>query len=131
MHAGAVATPARAPADPRPEVVDAPYGHAIVGGRCTACGHPAATRAPRCARCGSAMVPARFGPEGTVWATTTIHVPSGEREAPYTLAYVDLVAGPRMLAHVADGPAVDLRPAERVRLVGVTAHGDPEVEVIR
>lgn len=77
------------------------------------------------------MAAADFGPEGTVWATTTIHVASGDRAAPYTLAYVDLDGGPRILAHVEDGPLLDLHVAERARLVGLTTQGDPHVAVVR
>lgn len=102
----------------------------IAGGRCVDCGHPSPTAAPRCARCSGPTEPARFGPEGVVWATTTIHVPSGDRDAPYTLAYVDLTAGPRVLAHVQDGPDLGLSVGATVRLNGTTGHGDPQVEPV-
>lgn len=115
---------ALAAADPRPLV----EGGTLVGVRCRACGHPNAAAVPRCARCSGETAEARFGPDGTVWATTTFHVASGTREAPYTLAYVDLDDGPRLLAHVEGGAPV--RVAGRVRLVGVTEHGDPAVEVV-
>ncbi len=124
--AGAIET--RRSVDPRPVIV----GSTLVGARCSACLHAHAIRFRRCSRCGgSELVETRFGPEGTVWATTTLHVSSGGREAPYTLAYVDLDDGPRLLAHVQDGPALALRVAERVRLAGLTGHGDPQVEVVR
>lgn len=110
--------------EPRP-VID---GRKLAGARCVACGHPSAIVAPRCTRCGAELAPAVFGPAGVVWAATTIHVASGGRAAPYTLAYVDLDDGPRLLAHVAGGRTVEV--ADRVRLVG-TAGGDPRVEVIR
>jgi uncharacterized OB-fold protein len=58
-------------------------------------------------------------------------VSSGDREAPYTLAYVDLVDGPRVPTHVLDGFELVARVGERVRLVDLTEHGDPQVEVIR
>lgn len=127
----AVAPPTLKRTDPRPVVVDGADGPLLVGIRCTRCGHPSATSPPRCARCGGETAEARFGPDGTVWATTTIHVASGVREAPYTLAYVDLDDGPRLLAHVQDGPGLGLRVAERARLTGETAGGDPHVKVIR
>jgi uncharacterized OB-fold protein len=73
------------------------------------------------------MEEARFGPAGVVWSVTTIHVPSGKREAPYTLAYVDFDDGPRVLAHLADGATIP-PVAGRVRLRGTTPHGDPEIE---
>jgi hypothetical protein len=118
-------------ADPRPRLAQGLDGYAIVGTRCTDCGHPSVATAPRCPRCGGESFPAPFGPAGAIWSTTTIHVASGDLAAPYTLAYVDLDDGPRVLAHVQDGPAVAPRVAERVRLVGVTARGDPQVEVVR
>jgi uncharacterized protein len=114
--------------DPRP-LVD---GDTLLGARCGACGHAHAIRVSRCTRCrAAALEDARFGPEGTVWSTTTLRVASGSRRAPYTLAYVDVDEGPRVLAHVADGPQLGLRVAERVRLAGQTAAGDPLVEVVR
>lgn len=121
-----VATPRRV--DPRPAI----EGGTLVGARCTACSHAHSIRFRRCTKCGgSELEEARYGPEGTVWATTTLHVASGGREAPYTLAYVDLDDGPRLLAHVEAGPALGLQVAERVRLAGLTGHGDPQVEVLR
>jgi hypothetical protein len=107
-------------------------GEVLLGARCATCGHAHTIRVSRCTRCGAAgLEDARFGPEGTVWSTTTLHVASGSRSAPYTLAYVDVDGGPRVLAHVADGPRLKLRVAERVRLAGQTAAGDPLVEVVR
>jgi uncharacterized OB-fold protein len=118
-------------ADPRPVIDDdGPGGPALVGARCVACGNPSPVKLSRCPRCASVMEEERFGTDGAIWSTTTIHVPNGEREAPYTLAYVDLDLGPRLLAHVQmDG---DERPpvAARVRLIGRSEHGDPLVEVI-
>ncbi len=114
--------------DPRPRI----EGGTLMGARCSACGHAHSIRFRRCTKCGAGeLVQARYGPEGTVWATTTLHVASGGREAPYTLAYVDLDDGPRLLAHVEDGPALALQVAERVRLAGLTGHGDPQVQVLR
>ena len=106
--------------DPRPRVDD----EHVLGARCVVCGHPHAVCVARCARCGGSLEHARFGPEGTVWSTTTLHVAVGGREAPYTLAYVDLDDGPRLLAHVGGGP---ISVGARVALAGRTAFGDPRV----
>jgi uncharacterized OB-fold protein len=106
-------------ADPRP-LVD---GDTLLGARCLACGHALAVRVRRCTRCGGELSPARFGPEGVVWSTTTLHVAGPGRVAPYTLAYVDLDGGPRVLAHVDERVVV----GARVRLAGMTEHGDPRV----
>jgi uncharacterized protein len=78
------------------------------------------------------MGPETFGSEGVIWATTTIHVTdAAERELPYTLAYVDIDDGPRLLAHVEGGPALKAAVGERARLIGTTAHGDPKAELLR
>lgn len=77
------------------------------------------------------MSRARFGPAGTVWAATTQHIAVPGREPPVTLAYVDLDDGPRVLAHVADSDAGPPPPGADARIVGVTRHGDPLVEVRR
>jgi hypothetical protein len=58
---------------------------------------------------------------------TTIHVDSGESRAPYTLAYIDLDDGPRLLTVVSAGPA---HIGARVRLTPSSDRGDPQVEVV-
>jgi uncharacterized OB-fold protein len=126
-----LSVPTRAPADPRPVIVPGIAGPCLLGGRCAACDHPNPTTAPMCPRCGGPSTHAAFGPEGAIWAATTIHVASGDRDAPYTLAYVDLDDGPRVLTHVLDGFELVPRAGERVRLVDLTEHGDPQVEVTR
>ncbi len=108
-------------ADPRPRV----EGDVLYGARCSACGHALALRVARCTRCrAAALSDASFGPDGTVWSTTTLHVAGSGRTTPYTLAYVDLDDGPRVLAHVAGGR---IEVGARVRLDGTTPHGDPQV----
>ena len=120
-------TPGRPQSDPRPTIVAFPGAWRLLGGRCVCCAHPNPTDAPRCPRCAGATAPEAFGPQGVVWSTTTIHVDSGEPWAPYTLAYVDLDSGPRLLAVVADGA---VRVGARVRLTGSSDRGDPQVEVV-
>jgi hypothetical protein len=121
--------PGRARDDPRPTIVAGPGADVwhLLGGRCVRCGHPNPTDAPRCPRCGGATAPAAFGPHGVVWSTTTIRVDSDEPRAPYTLAYVDLDDGPRLLAVVAAGP---VRVGARVRLTRASDRGDPQVEEV-
>jgi len=115
--------------DPRPQV-DAHEGVFLVGVRCNSCDHPMATPRPMCAACGGEVVEARFGPEGTVYSSTVVRIAVGNRTPPYSLAYVDLDAGPRILAHLA-GPRDEVAPvASRVTLVE-SADGDPIVEVLR
>lgn len=93
--------------DPRPTII----GNRIEGVRCNECGHVSAAHDPRCRRCLSAVEPARFGPDGVVWAAATVHLAVDHRRPPFTLAYVDLDGGPRVLALVdaADTPAVGTR----------------------
>jgi uncharacterized protein len=55
---------------------------------------------PRCSRCLGAVVTDRFGPTGTVWSSTVVRIAVPGRTPPYTLAYVDLNDGPRVLAEV-------------------------------
>jgi uncharacterized OB-fold protein len=117
------------PPDPRSPVVRRPDGTALVAGaRCTACGYPVPERLERCPVCGGRCEEALFGPGAVVFAATVLRVPVPGRRPPYGLAYVDLDAGPRILAHV-DSADVALRPHERVVLIGVTDEGDPLVSL--
>jgi len=70
--------------------------------------------------------PEAFGPGGTVWSVTTIRIPVPGRTPPYSLAYIDLDDGPRVLAHVGGGGPVGI--GRRVQLVGLGGDGDIEVE---
>jgi uncharacterized OB-fold protein len=100
-------------ADPRPRLA----GDRVEGWRCDACGHPVAQQSPWCPKCASPeLKPAVFGPDGTVWAGTVVHLPVGRRRPPFALAYVDLDDGPRVLAHVT--VPVALRTGSRARIVG-------------
>jgi uncharacterized OB-fold protein len=114
-------------ADPRPAIVEHGGHHHVYGGRCDACGHDLAVLPSRCARCGAAVSPHLYGPLGTVWAFTVVHVPGrpGE-EVPYTLAYVDLDDGPRVLVRLGSGAAV----GSRIELTSATAAGDPAARVL-
>jgi len=83
--------------DPRPRMTEA---GGLAGARCEACGYAVAFPRPRCPRCRGELAPAEFGPGGTVWASTVVHVPVPGVEPPYGLAYVDLDDdGPRVLVH--------------------------------
>ena len=55
---------------------------------------------PRCSRCFATVESDRFGPTGTVWSSTVVRIAVPGRTPPYTLAYVDLDNGPRVLAEV-------------------------------
>jgi uncharacterized OB-fold protein len=114
--------------DPRPVLEPGAHGWRLVGGRCRACGHANPTTAPCCPRCGAPTEETRFGPAGVIWSTTTIHIAHGERTDPYTLAYVDLDDGPRVLVHLTSRPVA---VGDRVRLREHSHLGDPQVEVVR
>jgi uncharacterized OB-fold protein len=100
------------PADPRPTV----DGHRVLGVQCEQCGRPSAFPDERCRRCGGPVRPAHFGPAGTVWASVTVHLAVDHREPPFTVAYVDLDEGPRVLTLVKG--ETSLSPETPVRLVG-------------
>ena len=121
----AIVTP-RAVADPRPGIVEQGGRHVLLGGRCVSCGHALARRTPRCPWCRSAVEPAAFGPDGVIWAVTVVHVTAGDRDVPYTLAYLDLDDGPRLLVQL-DRPAA---VGDRARLAAPTPGGDPAAEVL-
>jgi len=103
-------------ADPRPRCV----GGLVVGVRCSECAAPSAWVVGRCPRCLGQVVPASFGPIGTVWSSADVHVAVGEYTPTYTLAYVDLDGvdgvGPRVLAHLRPGGEVP--PGTRVEIDG-------------
>jgi uncharacterized OB-fold protein len=113
--------------DPRVRVED----HMVVGCRCSECHYPIAYPQPLCAACGGSVVEARFGPGGTVFASTVIRIAVAGRQPPYVLAYVDLDDGPRILTHVRVQSADVTAPAVgvRIRLAGLSTDGDPLVVV--
>ena len=118
--------------DPRPTAESAPDGawH-VTGRRCLSCGEVSAFTWPRCPACRGDVVPASFGPAGTVWSSTVVRIPVPGRTSPYPLAYVDLDDGPRILAHVVDSGDTAAPVGGRVRLVAPSADGDLQVEVSR
>lgn len=114
-------------ADPRPRITG--EGR-LAGARCTRCGHALLREQPRCARCRGATEPAQFGPEGTIWAHTVVHIPAFPgQDVPYELAYVDLDAGPRLLLQLRSGGGRACVGA-RARIAGRSEAGDPIGEVL-
>jgi uncharacterized OB-fold protein len=67
-----------------------------------------------------------FGPLGTVWSSTIVHLDIAGIPAPYGLAYIDLDDGPRFLAHI-DGAEEPLLVGDRVTISGINKRGDIEV----
>ena len=113
------------PADPRPEFVKKGDRYLLLGGRCRSCGL-ASTYVPPICPCGQAgqVEPSEFGPAGTVFSSTVLHIPVPERPPPTCLAYVDVDDGPRILAHVHLGAGPQPMPGDRVSLDGKNALGD-------
>jgi uncharacterized OB-fold protein len=102
-----------------PKRVDALYrpqlsGNGVEGSRCSACQYAVAPPTPRCPACGEPSVSVAFGVVGTVWGSTVVHIPVGDRPPPFGLAYVDLDDGPRVL--VGTAAACVFPVGQRVRL---------------
>lgn len=110
--------------DPRPTLDEA--GN-VRGVRCTGCSYVTVQPNHRCPVCAQVLAPALFAPLGVVWASTVVRIPIPGREPPFGLAYVDLDAGPRVLAQVRGAPE-PVEVGSRVTVVGVTSAGDLEVE---
>ena len=115
-------------ADPRPEFVKEGERYLLVGGRCRSCGLASAYVPPICP-CGQAgqVESCGFGPGGTVFSSTVLHIPVPERPPPTCLAYVDVDDGPRILAHVELALGVAPLPGDQVFLAGRNSLGDPIV----
>jgi len=120
---GAMAIAPPIPADPRPHLADC----RIDGSACAACGHVAARQHDRCERCLGSTTPKSFGPGGTVWSSTTVHLRIGDLAPPFVLAYVDIDGGPRVLARIVD--AIEIPAGGAVRFVG-DDNGDLLVEAV-
>lgn len=112
--------------DPRPNSVTRAGVHYLSGWRCTQCDLPRTVPAPSCPDCRGELVESDFGPHGTVWSSTVVHLDMEGLSAPYGLAYIDLDEGPRFLAHTGERPK-PLTVGSRVRITGLSARGDVEV----
>jgi uncharacterized OB-fold protein len=126
---GVGAKPGRTTPDPRPAVERQGQRFVIRGKHCLNCGHHFAVPPELCRLCHAEAVDAHFGPGGTVWASTVVWISAAGRNTPYTLAYIDLASGPRILAHVDDAGG-RLFSGQRVELTGQTPDGDPLVRPI-
>jgi uncharacterized OB-fold protein len=94
----------------------------LVGSECRSCqarSFPARTLCFQCLGDNLADIP--LGPEGTLYSFATVHV-SASRATPYTIGYIDLPEGPRVLARLAGDPGA-YTPDDPVRLV-VADDGD-------
>jgi uncharacterized OB-fold protein len=76
----------------------------LLGGRCGTCGFTFLPPRRQCPACGAAdPVTVELPREGRVYSYTTVHVSGPYVPAPYTLAYVDLDPGVRVLAPILGG----------------------------
>lgn len=80
----------------------------VTGSRCTSCG--ATFYPPRgiCSRCLSELEPAELSTRGVVYTYTVVHQAAPGFETPYTLVYVDLPEGVRVLGRLAGEPRIGL-----------------------
>ena len=113
------------PADPRPKLTEEGERYLLLGGRCRSCGL-ASTYVPPICSCGQAgqVETCKFGPAGTVFSSTVLHIPVTERPPPTCLAYVDMDDGPRILAHVHLDTGLPPLPGDQVFLDGKNSLGD-------
>lgn len=102
----------------------------LAGSRCPQCG--ACYFPPRlvCARClSAALETVALSRDGVVYTYTVVHQSTPEFATPYTLAYIDLPEGVRVLAPLADVAPEEVRiglPVEvRVEPVRVAQDGRP------
>lgn len=83
-----------------PVVAPGADGPRLVGARCGGCGtawFPYRAVCPSCAAPGPGRL--LLGPAGTLYSWSTVHI-SSSRPVPYTLGYVDMAEGVRVLATI-------------------------------
>lgn len=86
------------------------------GSRCRQCGARFFPSRQVCFECGGRdLASTLLGPDGTLYSFSTVHVASG-RSTPYTIGYVDLDDGVRVLADIRQEPD-RLWPDQRVVIV--------------
>ncbi|MQA78855.1 MAG: hypothetical protein GEV10_10335 [Streptosporangiales bacterium] len=93
----------------------------LLGSRCRTCDARAFPSRSLCFGClGTDLEPLALGPAGVLYSYSTVRV-SASRAVPYTLGYVDLPEGPRVLAELGGDPD-RYRPDQPVHLA-VAADG--------
>lgn len=124
---GTAPTPAPTPApdlavDASSAVVESGGGWQLAGAECGTCGAVTFPSRTICHCCLSTDVTTGpVGNAGELYTWSTVHV-SSSRPVPYTLGYVDLPRGLRVLAVIAADPA-GLRIGQRVELTVGEANG--------
>lgn len=99
-------------------------GLGLEGVICTQCGIADLQPSYGCRHCGADEVdPVTISPSCTLYAFTTVYVASG-RTTPYTLGYVDLDDGPRLLTSIAASALPSLAIGVRGRVI-IVENGRP------
>ncbi|WP_180900581.1 Zn-ribbon domain-containing OB-fold protein [Martelella soudanensis] len=103
----------------------------LIGSRCKTCSVETFPARDFCPACGADEVeaPILLSPDGRVYSFTVIRQAPAGRKTPYSLAYVDLADGVRVLAQVDEDPEL-LRIGMPVTLKIRKVMQDGEVEVI-
>lgn len=98
----------------------------LIAGKCRACGTLSFPKAPVCAACLSEDIgTAHLATVGTLYSFATVHQAPRNWIVPYTLGYVDLPDGVRVLAHIVGEPRVNSRVELGLGRVGTAPDGKP------
>ncbi len=97
----------------------------LMAGKCADCG---ALRFPAAAVCGQClsenMTTTHLSSAGVLYASAVVHQAPKGWDLPYTLGYVDLPEGIRVLAHIAGDVAFDQTVELRLGRVGTDENGE-------
>lgn len=98
-----------------------PNRYNLIGTKCGNCNKvmfPPRFICPYCRRTGK-LDPYKLNPRGKIVTYTTIHAAASgfEDQAPYSLAVVELVDGPRLTAQVTDCDPADVKIGDEVEMV--------------
>lgn len=108
-----------------PELVEVTSdGPRLIGGRCGACGALSFPKAAVCSACLSEdLAAAHLSTEGRLYSFAVVHQAPKGWTVPYTLGYVDLPEGVRVLAHIEGEPGMDVAVRLATGEVGIDEDG--------
>lgn len=96
----------------------------LAAGKCAACGALSFPKAIVCPACLSdEIATAHLASKGTLYSFATVHQAPKSWIVPYTLGYVDLEDGIRVLAHIEGTPTIGARVSLGLGRVGTDAKG--------
>jgi uncharacterized OB-fold protein len=99
-------------------------GPRLVAGKCGACGALSFPKAEVCSQCLSQdLSTAHLSTEGRLYSFAVVHQAPKGWTVPYTLGYVDLPEGIRVLAHIEGEPGMDVPVCLATAPVGTDADG--------